>query len=53
VTGHPPPGDFIALGAKSQGSEPKANPALRFNQKYLYLCSEDGRRSYGAGTAWG
>ncbi|KAK7174477.1 hypothetical protein R3I93_001635 [Phoxinus phoxinus] len=27
-SGHPPPGDFIALGAKSQGSEPKANPAL-------------------------
>lgn len=27
-SGHPPPGDFIALGAKSQGGEPKANPAL-------------------------
>ncbi|KAL1278477.1 hypothetical protein QQF64_025150 [Cirrhinus molitorella] len=27
-SGHPPPGDFIALGAKSQSSEPKANPAL-------------------------
>lgn len=26
--GHPPPGDFIALGAKSQASETKANPAL-------------------------
>uniref|UniRef100_A0A8C1DPP7 Integrator complex subunit 1 n=1 Tax=Cyprinus carpio carpio TaxID=630221 RepID=A0A8C1DPP7_CYPCA len=28
ASGHPPPGDFIALGAKSQSSEPKANPAL-------------------------
>lgn len=28
TSGHPPPGDFIALGAKSQGGEPKANPAL-------------------------
>uniref|UniRef100_A0A8C1WSC8 Integrator complex subunit 1 n=1 Tax=Cyprinus carpio TaxID=7962 RepID=A0A8C1WSC8_CYPCA len=27
-SGHPPPGDFIALGAKGQSSEPKANPAL-------------------------
>ncbi|XP_056609184.1 integrator complex subunit 1 isoform X3 [Triplophysa dalaica] len=27
-SGHPPPGDFIALGSKSQSSEPKANPAL-------------------------
>ncbi len=24
--------------------------ALRFNQKYLNLCSEDERRSYGFGT---
>ncbi|MCI4392221.1 hypothetical protein PGIGA_G00143530 [Pangasianodon gigas] len=28
TSGHPPPGDFIALGAKSQASETKANPAL-------------------------
>uniref|UniRef100_A0A8B9LSR4 Integrator complex subunit 1 n=1 Tax=Astyanax mexicanus TaxID=7994 RepID=A0A8B9LSR4_ASTMX len=28
TSGHPPPGDFIALGAKSQASEAKANPAL-------------------------
>ncbi|RXN10733.1 integrator complex subunit 1 [Labeo rohita] len=28
MSSHPPPGDFIALGAKSQSSEPKANPAL-------------------------
>ncbi|XP_072532490.1 integrator complex subunit 1 isoform X2 [Salminus brasiliensis] len=27
-SGHPPPGDFIALGAKSQASETKASPAL-------------------------
>ncbi|KAA0705456.1 Integrator complex subunit 1 [Triplophysa tibetana] len=27
-SGHPPPGDFIALGSKSQSSEPKANPAI-------------------------
>uniref|UniRef100_A0A4W4DNX1 DUF3677 domain-containing protein n=1 Tax=Electrophorus electricus TaxID=8005 RepID=A0A4W4DNX1_ELEEL len=27
-SGHPPPGDFIALGAKSQTNEPKANPVL-------------------------
>ncbi len=24
--------------------------ALRFHQKYLHLCSEDERRSYGFGT---
>ncbi len=27
--------------------------ALRFHQKYLNLCSEDERRSYGFGTTWG
>lgn len=27
-TGHPPPGDFIALGSKSQGGEPKAPAVL-------------------------
>ncbi len=27
--------------------------ALGFNQKYLNLCSEDERRSYGFGTTWG
>ncbi len=26
---------------------------LRFNQKYLHLCFEDERRSYGFGTTWG
>lgn len=26
--GHPPPGDFIALGSKSQGGEPKAPAVL-------------------------
>ncbi len=26
--------------------------ALRFHQKYLHLCSEDERRSYGFGTTW-
>jgi len=30
-----------------------SDPALRFHQKYLYLCSEDERRSYGVGTTWG
>ncbi len=25
---------------------------LRFHQKYLHLCSEDERRSYGFGTTW-
>ncbi|XP_062868566.1 integrator complex subunit 1 [Trichomycterus rosablanca] len=28
TSGHPPPGDFIALGAKSQASETKTSPAL-------------------------
>ncbi|XP_053468879.1 integrator complex subunit 1 isoform X2 [Ictalurus furcatus] len=28
TSGHAPPGDFIALGAKSQASETKANPTL-------------------------
>ncbi len=27
--------------------------ALRFHQKYLNLCSEDKRKSYGFGTTWG
>ncbi len=27
--------------------------AYRFHQKYLNLCSEDERRSYGFGTTWG
>ncbi len=27
--------------------------ALRFKQKYLHLCSEDERRSYGFGMTWG
>jgi len=26
---------------------------LGFHQKYLNLCSEDERRSYGCGTTWG
>jgi len=26
------------------------DPALRFHQKYLNLCSEDDRESYGVGT---
>jgi len=30
-----------------------SDPALKFNQKYLRLCSEDEQRSYGVGTAWG
>ncbi|XP_037545218.1 integrator complex subunit 1 [Nematolebias whitei] len=28
ASGHPPPGDFIALGSKNQAAEPKAPPAL-------------------------
>lgn len=28
LSGHPPPGDFIALGSKSQGGEPKAPAVL-------------------------
>ncbi len=31
----------------------KGQRALRFHQKYLNLCSEDERRSYGFGTEWG
>ena len=30
-----------------------SDPALRFDQKYLNLCSKDERRSYGVGTTWG
>jgi len=30
-----------------------SDPPLKFNQKYLHLCSEDERRPYGVGTAWG
>jgi len=29
------------------------DPALRFNKKYLNLCSEDERKSYRVGTTWG
>lgn len=28
LSGHPPPGDFIALGSKTQGGEPKAPTVL-------------------------
>ncbi len=31
----------------------KSQKALRFDQKYLKLCSEDEWRSYGFGTTWG
>jgi len=30
-----------------------SDPPLKFNKKYLHLCSEDEQRSYGVGTAWG
>jgi len=30
----------------------RSDPALRFHQKYLNLCSEDERGSYGVGTTW-
>jgi len=30
----------------------RSDPGLRFNQKYLNLCSEDEQRSYGVGTTW-
>jgi len=32
------------------GSLYDSDPALKFNQKYLHLCSEDEQRSYGVGT---
>ncbi len=31
----------------------KKQRALGIHQKYLNLCSEDERRSYGFGTTWG
>jgi len=31
----------------------KNQKVFRFNQKYLHLCTEDERRSYGFGTTWG
>jgi len=31
----------------------RSKPALRFHQKYLNLCFEDERKSYGFGTTWG
>jgi len=30
-----------------------SDPPLKFNKKYLHLCSKDERRSYGVGKAWG
>jgi len=29
------------------------DPALRFNQNYLHLCSTDEDKSYRVGTTWG
>ncbi len=39
------PGNISVVSLFMEGQK-----ALRFHQKYLYLCSEDERRSYGLGT---
>ncbi len=39
------PGNISVALLSMQGQR-----ALRFHQKYLHLCSEDERRSYGFGT---
>ncbi len=42
------PGNISVVLLSMQGQR-----ALWFHQKYLNLCSEDERRSYGFGTTWG
>ncbi len=42
------PGNIAVALLSTEGQR-----ALRFDQKYLNLCSEDERRSYGFGTTWG
>jgi len=44
---------FWAVKCHSLRSLCGSYTALKCNQKYLHLCSEDEHRSYGVGTAWG
>jgi len=44
---------FWAVKSRSLRSLCGSDPPLKFNQKYLHLCSEDEQRSYGVGIAWG
>jgi len=44
---------FRVIPQKAYGLVCRSDPALRFHQKYLNLCPEDERRSYGLGTTWG
>ncbi len=48
--------DVLYLSSLDRGSILavwKKQRALEIHQKYLNLCSEDERRSYGFGTTWG
>jgi len=40
----------VSIPKEAYGLVWRSDPALRFNQKYLHLCSEDEQRSYGVGT---
>ncbi len=44
---------FWALNVIDPLLSMQGHEALRFHQKYLNLCSEDERRSYGFGMTWG
>jgi len=46
-------GQQVSISQEAYGLVWRSDPALRFNQKFLNLCSEDERRSYGVGTTWG
>jgi len=43
----------VSIPQEAYGLVWRNDPALRFHQKYLNLCSEDERRSYGVGTTLG
>jgi len=46
-------GQQVSIPQEAYGLVCRNDPALRFNQKYLNLCSKDERRSYSVGTTWG
>jgi len=46
-------GREVSIPQEAYGLVWRSDPALRFNQKYLNLCSKDEWRSYRVGTTWG
>jgi len=43
----------VSIPEEAYGLVWRSDPALRFHQKYLNLCSEDEWRSNRVGTTWG